>query len=354
MPPTVSVCIPTYNGEKYLKECLDSVLAQTFDNFEVLIVDDQSTDHTFKIVQEYAKQDGRIRIIQNPNNLGLVRNWNRCLELAQGDWIKFIFQDDLLAPQCLEKMLSCSSGKEFICCHRDFIFEDETPASIQSYYRSLPLLKNLFPSSNIVSASTFCSEMLKQVKLNIIGEPTSVMLHRSLFYQFGCFNANLVQLCDWEMWTRIASNTGFAYINESLATFRVHSSSTSSTNADKRWYCKDILDPLLMMHDFTLNPIYANLRTFTQGHSIPVNLTKTLSESAYIARRIAARQSANSSNHHHSFLREWNDVVDLYPVLLNLSKQNYVQTLVRYCSTRLNFMHQNLPWKTHELPISTN
>ena len=96
MIPTISVCVPVYNGTKYLRECLDSILVQSFENFEVIIVDDQSTDATFDLAQEYPAQDARIRPFRNPHNLGMVENWNRCLDLASAEWIKFVFQDDLI------------------------------------------------------------------------------------------------------------------------------------------------------------------------------------------------------------------------------------------------------------------
>jgi len=126
MKPLVSVCIPTFNGAKYFRECLDSVLAQKFTGFEVLIVDDKSSDETFSIAQEYATYDHRIRAIQNDYNLGLVSNWNRCAELAQGEWIKFVFQDDLIEPACLETMLAASKSESYIIfCRRNFIIEPE-------------------------------------------------------------------------------------------------------------------------------------------------------------------------------------------------------------------------------------
>ena len=96
MKPPISVCVPTYNGMKYLRECLDSILVQSFENFEVIIVDDQSADGSVDLLSEYAAQDERIRVFRNPQNLGLVGNWNRCLDLASAEWIKFVFQDDLI------------------------------------------------------------------------------------------------------------------------------------------------------------------------------------------------------------------------------------------------------------------
>ena len=128
MTPIVSVCIPTYNGSQFLKECIESILAQTFSNFELLIIDDRSSDNTIDLAEEYATRDSRIKVTINTQNLGLVGNWNRCLEIARGEWIKFVFQDDLLAPECLEKMLAATAlGKPIIYCDRNFIFEAQTP-----------------------------------------------------------------------------------------------------------------------------------------------------------------------------------------------------------------------------------
>ena len=82
--PLVSICIPTYNGEKYLKECLDSCIDQTFKNYEIIICDDCSSDGTIKIIEEYAKIFPQIILFQNDGNLGLVGNWNRCIHHSNG------------------------------------------------------------------------------------------------------------------------------------------------------------------------------------------------------------------------------------------------------------------------------
>ncbi|MBA3705767.1 MAG: glycosyltransferase family 2 protein, partial [Bacteroidetes bacterium] len=75
--PLISVCIPTYNGERYLKECLDSILSQSYTNIEIVIVDDCSKDSTIAIIEKHKASDARIRVHKNENNLGLVSNWNK-------------------------------------------------------------------------------------------------------------------------------------------------------------------------------------------------------------------------------------------------------------------------------------
>ncbi|MGH7488544.1 MAG: glycosyltransferase family 2 protein, partial [bacterium] len=112
MKPTISVCIPTYNGAAYLARCLDSVLAQTFSDFEVVIVDDRSTDESVAIARGYAERDSRVQVFRNDVNLGLVGNWNRCVELSRGQWLKFVFQDDIVLPKCMTQMLAAAGSSK--------------------------------------------------------------------------------------------------------------------------------------------------------------------------------------------------------------------------------------------------
>ena len=92
MNPKISVCIPAYNGSQFLRECLDSVTSQTFYDFEVLIVDDLSTDNTVDIAKEYADTDSRIKIAINTKNLGLVGNWNCTSNLLKGNGLNSFFK----------------------------------------------------------------------------------------------------------------------------------------------------------------------------------------------------------------------------------------------------------------------
>src|SRR5713226_3435146 len=101
--PLVSICIPTFNAARWIKDCLGSALAQTYAPLEVLIIDDASTDETVELIRSIA--DERIRLLVNEQNIGLTRNWNRCIEMSCGDFIKFLFHDDILYPDCVEKMI---------------------------------------------------------------------------------------------------------------------------------------------------------------------------------------------------------------------------------------------------------
>lgn len=101
--PRVSIGLPVYNGENYLAETLDSILAQTFAEFELIISDNASTDRTEAICREYAAKDHRIRFVRSPTNLGAARNYNRVFELARGEYFKWNGHDDPIAPVFLER-----------------------------------------------------------------------------------------------------------------------------------------------------------------------------------------------------------------------------------------------------------
>ena len=150
MTATVSIRVPTYNGSQYLGPCLDSALAQTCADFELVVVDNGSTDATPDIVRRYAETDARIRVWWAERNLGLVANWNRCVELARGEWVKFLCQDDLLEPSCLDEMLRASrSGVDLVVARRGLLFEDGTPATIREKYRSLQRSWRGIPPSTV-------------------------------------------------------------------------------------------------------------------------------------------------------------------------------------------------------------
>ena len=102
----VSIGLPVYNGERYLKECLDSLLAQTFDDFELIISDNASTDRTEEICREYATREKRIKYFRNDANIGVNRNFNRLFQLSSGEYFKWACADDVchrnLVAKCLE------------------------------------------------------------------------------------------------------------------------------------------------------------------------------------------------------------------------------------------------------------
>jgi len=103
--PLVSVMVPVYNRRALLPDCLKSALAQTCRDLEVIVVDNASTDGTWDVCREFARADSRVRIFRNPENIGPVRNWQRCFREAEGRYGKLLFSDDVLSSYYLEKTL---------------------------------------------------------------------------------------------------------------------------------------------------------------------------------------------------------------------------------------------------------
>jgi glycosyltransferase involved in cell wall biosynthesis len=102
--PAISVVLPVYNGEKYLSKAIDSILAQTFSDFEMIIIDDGSTDGSLRLLREYQKRDARIRLISRENR-NLATTLNESIDIAHGEWVARMDQDDIALPQRFERQL---------------------------------------------------------------------------------------------------------------------------------------------------------------------------------------------------------------------------------------------------------
>ncbi len=125
MPPKVSIGMPVYNGEAKIRETLNSLLAQSFTDFELIISDNASTDNTELICQEYAKRDGRIRFVRQPRNLGVGANFKYVLEQAKGEFFMWAACDDLRSLDYL------SVNYDFLCENEDFV-ASTSPARYES------------------------------------------------------------------------------------------------------------------------------------------------------------------------------------------------------------------------------
>ena len=131
-PPKVSVGIPVYNGERFIAETIDSILAQTFGDFELIISDNASTDGTEKICRQYADDDGRIRYVRNRENLGAAYNYNQTFHLSSGEYFKWACHDDLLRPEFLERCVELlDRDPSAVLVYTDWAPIDETGDPVQ-------------------------------------------------------------------------------------------------------------------------------------------------------------------------------------------------------------------------------
>jgi len=212
--PTVSVCIPTYKGAKYLGWTIESVLNQGFSDFELLIVDDNSPDETTAVVAQF--QDARIRFLRNPTNLGAEGNWNRCLAESRGRYFKLLPQDDLLAPDCLQQqvaVLEQDTEKHIalVCCARSII---DPQGRI--------IMRRGYPGGRqgMINGTTLRRRCLRYAA-NLVGEPGSVLFRRDLARETGLFNGSLPYVIDLDYWFRLLLRGDAYYLPQTLASFRV-------------------------------------------------------------------------------------------------------------------------------------
>jgi glycosyltransferase involved in cell wall biosynthesis len=310
-----------YNGVAYLAECLESALCQTFDDIEIVLVDDRSTDGSVAIAESFVRRDSRVRLYRNLKNLGLVGNWCKCVELANGEWIKFLFQDDFLEPLCLERMLDARRPEILlIVCQRALAFDPGTPETVKQTYLGYVSKYNLaraFPNQAIICAADFSEIVLRHPNYNWIGEPTSTLVHRSGFERFGRFNSDLIMLCDWEFFARVAVQTGISFVAEALATFRVHNRSVSATNRN-RYYRAEIIDPLIIQHELAYLPAFESVRVAAGRCSPRVNLEHRLVASARAARWLASQLANDAAHPDPRPLADWQAIVARYPKLDSL------------------------------------
>ncbi len=248
----VSVCIPTYNYGNYIAETIESVLAQNFSDFELLIIDDCSKDQTADVVESYARKDPRIRFIVNKVNLGMVENWNSCIAQARGEYIKFVFGDDLLAsPDAVGRMVSLLDNNitvSLACSARNLIDESSHVTEIESHF-----------DSGIMTGTDVINLCLAD-QGNLIGEPSVVMFRKSQARRG--FNSNYMQIVDLEMWFHLLEQGSFAFVNEPLCSFRIHGKQQTAVNAENFSLLKDVY---FLQCDY-LNKDYVNLSGFMKAY----------------------------------------------------------------------------------------
>lgn len=206
--PKVSVVIPAYNAITYLPETVESVIKQTFTDFEVLIIDDGSSDHIVQWVSEI--RDQRVKLISQENQ-GLPGARNTGIAQAQGEYIAFLDADDLWEPTKLEKQVRCLDAQPLVgLVHTPMFLVDEHGKS-----------------TGRVMGSNAEGDVWQQLVIkNVIACP-SVMVRRCCFETVGLFDRSLRSLEDWDMWIRIATRYQFAVIKEPLAYYRQLPSSMS-------------------------------------------------------------------------------------------------------------------------------
>lgn len=207
----VSIILPTYNGANYIKDALDSILKQTYTNWEVIIVDDCSTDNTLEIIQEYAQKDNRIKIITNNTNKKLPASLNIGFEAAHGEYFTWTSDDNMYKENAIEYMadfLDKNTDVDLVSCNFDFINED---GSYNNTFTNL--VKNRCP--------------LQLVKQCNVG--ACFMYRKGIAQKVGKYNTDMFCAEDYDYWCRVAIAGNIAYSNENLYKYRLNPQSLTAT-----------------------------------------------------------------------------------------------------------------------------
>lgn len=217
--PKVSILIPTYNYGRFLDEAIQSVLDQTYSDYEVIIVDNDSQDNTTEVIQKYLK-DGRFFYYKNEKNLGQANNYNKCLFYAKGKYIKFLNADDKFHPQLLEKFVTIMENYpqvSLVTCDKQAFDESKK--------------KYILPFHGLQKGEKIILNTLNDY--NWIGEPTSVMFRRSDFS--GTYSTKYKMYSDFDLWLRLLAIGDCYIIPEKLAYVRFHSSQLTNELRNKKF-----------------------------------------------------------------------------------------------------------------------
>jgi glycosyltransferase involved in cell wall biosynthesis len=219
--PHVTVAIPTYRGERFIGAAIESVLNQTFADFELFVIDDNSPDNTHEIVESYS--DARLFYLKNEQNLGPKGNWNRCLEVASGNYFKLLPHDDLLASNCLERQVEILDADQdeqisLIFSSREVLGPD---GCVILTHRGYPGgIEGCLSNDTVIRACV-------RRGTNLIGEPGAVLFRKSLADRVGHFDATNPYVIDLDYWFRLLAHGDAYYCDEDLASFRVSAQSWS-------------------------------------------------------------------------------------------------------------------------------
>jgi len=215
--PLVSVLMPAYNAERYIGEAIESILNQTFDDFELVVVNDCSTDNTPKIIEDFAENDGRIRVLHNEKNLKLSRSLNRGIQVARGKYIARMDADDISLPGRLESQVKyMEENPEVGVSGGTMIIINETNAVIgkRRYWTGDEEIRK-----RIFRFSPFCHP--------------AIIIRKSVLKKSGLYNHYYNPAEDYDLYFRIGQCAKFGNLREPLIKYRVVSGSMTTGDLKK-------------------------------------------------------------------------------------------------------------------------
>jgi glycosyltransferase involved in cell wall biosynthesis len=245
--PLVSVAMPVYNGARFVGAAIESVLAQTFTDFEVVIVDDHSTDDSASIISRF--NDPRIRIFHNETNLGMAGNWNRSVTLTRGRYVTMFHQDDRMLPENLARKVAVlqGGGRRWVASDCFQIGPDDEPLH-EHWFRHRVAMA-------VADRSRFLQFAAMFFHSNYICF-TTIMWERGLMEESGIFTEEAKYCADTHMWLRMLHRARLCYLDERLTEYRWAQNLSMRYKADD-WFVADFLARRVASRDLDLAWPYA-------------------------------------------------------------------------------------------------
>lgn len=223
--PKVSVVLPAYNAERFIGAAIESILGQSFSDFELIVVDDCSRDDTWHLVQGYAKADGRVVAIRNDRNLNLAQTLNRGIALAQGEYVFRMDHDDISMPNRLERQvqfLDANPDVGIVGSSMQIIDEQGQIVGMRKYNLTDEVIRR-----NIFLYSPFCHP--------------AIAIRASILKLAGLYNHEFNPAEDYELYFRIGVHSRFANLDEVLLKYRVVKGTSMTTSGTRELERKTIL-----------------------------------------------------------------------------------------------------------------
>lgn len=253
---------------EHLEEALASIDSQDYPNLEVVFSDDGSTDGTLERIREFAATSRFEVKLLHHQHTSLAGNWNNCVANANGAYIKFLFQDDLMRPDCISRMLELAMRDpkvSLVFSPREIVFEGVKDEASPAWKiaQSCAVLHSGWSDLRDIQdgAALLADPYLLHGVWNKIGEPSIVLLKKQALIDVGGFDPNLCQLIDLDMWYRLMAMGKVGFVDEPLSSFRIHDKQLSVGNANSG---KASDDSMLFAKKVVYSPFFHILHPFSK------------------------------------------------------------------------------------------
>jgi glycosyltransferase involved in cell wall biosynthesis len=219
--PALSVCVPAYNGATFLPQLIQAIQVQSFTDWELIIVDNVSTDCSVELISQIIEQtqDARIKLFSNKTFVSMCANWNIALSHARGEFMKLICVDDIPLPDCFERQVKALHERKSVSvCSGSRIIINETGKKL--------FVRNGVGGTGIYNGKDIIHKCIKAAT-NIIGDPVCTMWRRSATIQLGLFDTSVFYCTDMEYWLRLLSVGDLYYDSKPVGLYRIHKNATT-------------------------------------------------------------------------------------------------------------------------------